>query len=326
MKDEAKVGLLVIVALAVFVATFLFVANVQVTGEKVVYRTFFANIQGLDEGAVVRYGGRKAGLITVVRPWAEDMTKTEVVFEMRADTPVNQESVATLTSLSALSQNHLEITPGSSDAPRIEPGGVVPSVEALTFADLTRKMARVADDAVVLMGRIDEKMTVVVDDVHALMVNLQELTGEENQRNIAKMLENGNKLIDEQRPKIDRITSQISETLETVERLVEDARGVARNADATVVNLNRTVEETREPIHQSLDQLRGTLEDARIVIRDARALLLVNEGNIEEIVENFRVASENIEALSAELRQRPWTLLRVKPKPDRQVPPVAPSR
>ena len=330
MSNESKVGLLVVAVLVIFVVTFLMVANVQLTGEKVTYRTFFAYIGGLDEGNVVRYGGRKAGTITAVRPWAEDMTKTEVVFEMRAEVPVNRESVATIASLSALSQNYLEVTPGSIGAPRIEPGGTVASTEALTFSDLTRKAARVADEAAELMTRIDAKMTLVADDIHALMLNLQEVTGEQNQRNITRMLENSNNLLEVQAPKIDQITTQISGVLERVEVLTEDFRRVARNADRSVVNVNRTIEETREPIQRNLAELESTLQDAQQLLKDARALLLVNESNIAEVVENFRVASENIEALSSELRQRPWTILRVSPKPDRQVPATsnvpAPSR
>lgn len=326
MSNEAKVGLLVVVVLAIFLTTFLAVANVQLTGEKVPYRTYFAYIGGLDEGNVVRYGGRKAGLITAVRPWADDPTKTEVRFELRAEVPVNQQSVATLASLSALSQNYLEITPGSIAAPRIEPGGVVPSAEALTLADLMQKVGEVADEAVRLMGRVDLKLTLVADDIHGLMLNLQEISGEQNQENIAKLLENSNQLLELQGPKIDRITTQISEALAKIGALTEDFRQVVQSADTTVLTVNRTVEEVREPLRANLTQLQATLEDAQKVLQDARALLLLNEGNVADIVENFRAASENIEALSDELRQRPWTLLRSKPKPDRQVPPTGAAR
>ena len=51
-----------------------------------------------------------------------------------------------------------------------------------------------------------------------------------------------------------------------------------------------------------------------------QALVVVNEENVNEMLENFRVSSENIERLTDELRQRPWSLIHVKPKPDRQVP------
>ncbi len=323
MTNEAKVGLLVIVALGIFVATFLTVANIQLTGETSMYRTYFSYVGGLDEGNVVRFGGRKAGTIRTLRPWPEDMTKTEVVFELRAEIPVNEASFASIASLNALGQNYLEVMPGSIKESRIPPGGVVPSVEALTFSDLTRKMAEVADTAVDTMARIDLKISTVADDLHVLMLNLQELTGEENQQNVAKMLDNTNAFVETQSPKIDRITTQISDTLAKVETLTEDFRQLSQSADSTVRNINRTIDETREPLKGNLAELEATLEDAQLVLRDARTLLLMNEGNLAEVIENFRGASEDIEALSSELRQRPWTLLRVKPKPDRQVPAIS---
>ena len=326
MSDEAKVGLLVVVALGILITTFLYVANVQLTGETSSYRTYFSYAGGLEGGSVVRFGGRKAGTVRAVRPWLEDMTKTEVVFDLRAEIPVNRESAATIASLNALGQNYLEITPGSIAAPRVEPGGIVPSVEALTFSDLTRKVGDVADEAVALMGKIDQKMTVVADDMHDVLVNLRELSGEENRRNVSRMLETTNTLLEQQAPKIDQVTTQLAATLEEIERLAEAFREVAGEAGHTLEGIERTVEEARAPLTDSLEQLDGTLADARLLLADARSLVLVNEGNVLEIIENFRRASEEIEALAAELRQRPWTLLRVKPKPDREVPPTGSGR
>ena len=323
MTNEAKVGLFVIVALAISVTTFLIAANFHFTGQTHTYRTYFSYIGGLDAGNLVRFGGRKGGTIQSVEPWAEDMTKTEVVFELQTEIPVNEQSLATIASLNALGQNYLEIMPGSSAAPRIAPGGVVPSVEALTFSDLTRKVASVADDAVELMARMDAKVTTVVDDLHAVLGNLEELTGEQNQRNVARMLENTNDFLETQTPKIDNLTTQLSDTLLRIQELSSDFQQLARDADDTVNNINRTVEETRDPLQDSLQELELALRDAQQLLKDARTLLLVNEGNVGEIIENFRDASKNIEALSSDLRQRPWSILRGKPKPDRQVPPVS---
>ncbi len=326
MSSEAKVGLFVIVALTIFVVAFLSVANIQLTGEKAPFKTYFAYIGGLDEGGLVRYGGRKAGIIRSVRPWADDPTKTEVIFDLRTDVPINRDSRATIASLNALGQNYLEITPGSIDAPRVEPGGTIASIEALTFTDLINKVARVTDKAVELMGDVQGKLDLVVADADELLNNLNALTGEENQENIRKLLANGNKLIEDQSPKIDRITTRIDSMLANVEALTDDLRKVAEDADKTVLNVNRTVEETREPIKQDLAELERTLKQARETIAEVRALVIVNEQNVNETIENFRAASENIEALTDDLRQRPWSLIRVKPKPDRKVPAPAAGR
>ena len=41
MSNEAKVGAFVIFALIIFVATFISVANIELAGEKILYKTYF---------------------------------------------------------------------------------------------------------------------------------------------------------------------------------------------------------------------------------------------------------------------------------------------
>jgi len=320
MSNEAKVGLFVVVALIIFVVTFLSVATIQLAGEKIPYRSYFRFAGGVDTGDTVRFGGLKAGVITKVGPSAEDPTMAEVQFEMRSDVPVNVESVAQISSISALGDNYLEITPGTKEAARIEPGGVVPSEEAITFSDITKKVAEVTDTAQVLMVDVKDDIELLVGDLRVLTANLQEVTGEENQRNFEKLLANSNEMVETQAPKLDKITTQVQELLVKVDETIADLRKVAESADATVQNVNRTVEETREPIKRDLAELEATLEQTRETIEEVQALVLTNRADIDATIENFRVTSENLEQFSDEIRQRPWSLLRTKPKADRQVP------
>lgn len=322
MTNEAKVGVIVIAALAIFTATFLSVATVQLSGSKVRYRSYFKYAGGVDSGSMVRFGGRKAGVIREVAPSADDPTRTEIIFELRDDVPVNEKSVAKVASLSALGDNYVEITPGENSAPRIPAGGVVPSEEAIAFSDITAKVAEVTDTANAVLLQVKESVSLLVDDLRDLTSNLQDLTGAENQRNIESLLRNANDLIADQGPKIDRVTTQISEMLERTDQTVAALRKVAQTADATVANVNRTVEETRDPIKQDLAELEATLVEARELLEDVRSLMLANSVNIDETLENFRATSENLEQFSDEIRQRPWSLIRKNPKADRQVPAV----
>ena len=320
MSSEAKVGAFVIVAVIIFVYTFISVANVQLAGEKVTYRTYFTYAAGLDPGTLVRFGGLKAGTVDDVRPYADDPTKVEVIIEMRADIPVNEDSVATAASLSALGERYLEISTGSADAARIEPEGVITSKETLTLDDLTARISTVSAEATVLMRDIRADFISLTDRAEVLLDNLNELTGERNRQQLESLLENSNQMITEQRPKFDKITTQTSEMLEKVDVLLDDMLQVTKHADKTMGNLDQTITETREPLKRNLAQIEATLIDTRRMIEDMQALFVVNEENINETLENFRVSSENIERLTDELRQRPWSLIRVKPKPDRQVP------
>ncbi len=325
MSNEAKVGGFVVVSLIIFVYTFITVANKQLAGEKVAYKTYFTFAAGLDPGTAVRFGGLKAGVVEQVRPWEEDQTKVEVIFEVRADIPVNTDSVAKLASLSALGQNYLEITTGSIEAPRIEPGGVIKSEEAVTVDDIMQKFANLADTASDMMADMQGDITRITERAEILMNNLNEITGEKNRQSMEDLLENANEMMAEQRPKIDRITDQVTEMLVKADRLLVDFQAVAEQTKSTVANANRTLDETREPLKSNLVELEATLQQARRTLEDIQAIVVVNESNINETLENLRVSSQNLKEMSDELRQRPWSLIRVKPKPDRKVPLPAPG-
>ncbi len=325
MSSEAKVGAFVVVSLIVFVYTFITVANKQLAGEKVTYKTYFTFAAGLDPGTAVRFGGLKAGVVEEVRSWEEDQTKVEVIFEMRGDIPVNTDSVAKLASLSALGQNYLEITTGSIEAPRIDPGGIIKSEEAVTVDDIMQKFANLADTATDMMEDMRGDITRITERAEVLLNNLNEITGEKNRESMEQLLENANEMMAEQRPKINRITDQVTEMLVKADRLLVDFQAVAEQTKATVANANRTLDETREPLKSNLVELEATLKQTRRTLEDIQAIVVVNESNINEMLENLRVSSQNLKEMSDELRQRPWSLIRVKPKPDRKVPLPAPG-
>lgn len=324
MSNEVKVGIVVVSAMIIFVVVFLSVATVQLGGARVEYRAYFKFAGGLDSGTLVRFGGRKAGVIADVHPASDDPTTNEVVIQIRDDVPVNEMSRAKIGSLNALGDNYLEITPGTKEAARLPPGSTIPSEEMTSFSDITAKVAEVTDTANLVLLKVRDDVTLLVEDLRVLTQNLQDLTDEKNRDNIESMLENANNLFETQGPKIDEITTQVSEMLVRVDETVAQMRKVGETADETVANVNRTIDETREPIKRDLAELEATLVQAREMLEDVRALVIANDANIAETIENFRATSENLEQFSDEIRQRPWSLLRTKAKPDRAVPATAP--
>ena len=322
MSNEVKVGIIVVATMIIFVVVFLSVASVQLSGSRVEYRTYFKFAGGLDSGTLVRFGGRKAGVISDVHPSPDDPTTNEVVFEVRDDVPVNEDSLAKIGSLNALGDNYLEITPGTKDAARLPPGSTIPSEEMISFSDITSKVAEVNVTANEVLLSLRDDVTLLVQDLRGLTANLQDLTNERNQQNVESLLENANNLFETQGPKIDEITTQVSEMLVRVDETIAQMKRVGETAEATVSNVNRTVDETREPIKRDLAELEATLVEAREMLEEVRALVTANDANIAETIENFRATSENLEQFSDEIRQRPWSLLRTKPKADRAVPVV----
>src|SRR5580698_4716405 len=127
MSRELKVGAFILVCVAIFLATFLYVANIPMRGARIPYKAYFKYAGGVDPGSPVRFGGMKVGSITAIRASHEDPTKIEVLLEVRAGVPVNGDSVAMLTSLSPLGDKYLEISTGNNLAPRLPAGASIPS-------------------------------------------------------------------------------------------------------------------------------------------------------------------------------------------------------
>jgi len=338
MSKELKVGAFVLVSLLILLGTLVYVD--QLSGVRVPYRTYFRYVGGVDPGSQVRFGGMKVGSITAIHQWHEDPTKIEVVLEVRGDVPVNADSIAMLTSLSPLGDKYLEISTGSNKAQRLTAGATIPSTEPVSLDELARKTSELLPTVQSTFVDMQKNIDQLTGNARTVLANVQSMTGPENQRNFTLLLANARQLLDRESSQIDRLLqnldraslqasatlTQASGTLAQADTTFSELQTAARTANDTLTNANKTVGEVRDPIKADLAELRQTMIDARRLIGDLNKVVSANRYNLDDTFENFRVASENLRALTTSVRQRPWTLLRGKAAPDRAVPVAATRR
>jgi len=320
MSNEAKVGLFVIVSGTILAVTLGLIANVQLRGGLTQYKTYFTFAGGVEKGTVVRFGGRKAGRVTDVRPSKDDPTRVEVHLEVLPATPIRADSMASVSSLGMLGENYLEITPGKKDAPALPSGSAIQSIEAMDFSALTRRVGSVADHSQVLIIDLHKNLNRISDKADQLLVNLNELTGEKNRKSMEDLLARSNKMVADEAPKIDRTVDSLERTAQKIEALIAELRGTNTKAGDLITNINRTVDETRDPIKKDLEEIARAVAETQALLEQMRTLVAFNEDSINRTMENFRTTSQNLTELTAEIKQRPFSLIRVKPKPDRKVP------
>jgi len=83
---------------------------------------YFTFAEGVEPGAEVRYaGGPRVGRVEHTRLDPRDPSHVEITFGVRPDVPVKTDSVVKILSLSALGDYHVEIMPGSAQAPMMTP-------------------------------------------------------------------------------------------------------------------------------------------------------------------------------------------------------------
>jgi phospholipid/cholesterol/gamma-HCH transport system substrate-binding protein len=306
VTTQAKVGAFVLGCFSILAFTVIYLLNAQLGGHTVPYRTYLRYAGGLEPGAQVLFGGINVGQIRAVRPSRSDPTQIEILLDVKQSTPLNEKSVAKLGLVSVMSGAALSITTGSNDARRLTPGSAIPSQETASLDEITSKMAVVADNANGLITEVRGEVQGIGGDAHTLLANLNTVTGQPNQQKIRVLLDNVNGMLATERPKIDRLTNELN--------------ALSQHADDTIENVNGTVSDVREPVRKDLAELQNTLLQAKQLLADMQVVVRANDSKIDDTIDNLRTATENLDQLTESVKQRPWSLIRVKQPEDRKVP------
>jgi len=306
MSTEARVGAFVLGSVAVLAFAIIRLLDAQLSGHVVPYHTYLHYAGGLESGAQVLFGGINVGRVTAVRPAASDPTKIEIQLDVKENTPLNEKSVAKLGFVSVMSGAALSVTTGSNDAKRLPAGSEIPSQEAANLDAITDKMAGVADNANGLITQVRGELGGISGSARALLANLNTVAGKANQQKIQAALDNVNTMLATERPKIDRLTDQLS--------------ALSQHADETIQNVNGTVGDVRQPIREDLAQLQSTLLQTRQLLAEMQVLVRANDYKIDDTIENLRMATENLGQLTESVKQQPWSLIRIKQPEDRKLP------
>jgi len=317
MKPRAEqiwVGLFVLIA-----AVLLVVAVLSVTGAfsrgNIPHHSYFKFAAGLEPGAAVRFGGMKAGAVRAVRVDPADSTRIEIDFNVGRNIPVKTDSVAKLSTLGALGDYYLEVTPGTRGAPLAEPGSEVKSGEAFTFSDIGDLVNQLQP----MVQQVLQKLNQRLDDLGVTVARANDLLNDRNRANISGSLANANAMLQEDRPKVSATLDNVQTASARLTPLLDDLKKTMAQANDTLGHLDAVVLENRADLRASVTELRQTLNTASAVVDQLDRTLGYNADNIDQILENIRVTTQQLKELTENLKQRPYTLIRAD-KPRERIP------
>jgi phospholipid/cholesterol/gamma-HCH transport system substrate-binding protein len=310
-REEAWVGLFVLIAAGLLIATVFSLSGFFSRGN-VRYRAYFKNAGGLRPGGEVRFaGGPPVGRIESVRSDPRDATRMEIVFRVRPDVPVKTDSRAEITSNSPLGDNFLGIRPGSSAAPRAAPDSVLRSTEYVGFADLEAELNDLGPQAKLLLANLYQR----VSELQVTIARVNDVLNDRNRANLSASLDQVRGVLEENRKPLHSTIVNLQDASAKISPLLEDLKKTNAQAQKTIDTLEGTLNDNRPDIRKSVEELRSALATANQVADQLENTLSANGENIDEILSNFREASQNLRELTETLKQRPYTLLRSAPVP-----------
>jgi len=322
-REKALVGLFVIVA-----GVLLFAAAMVLTGgigaSRVPHRTYFKFSGGLESGAAVRFGGLNVGKVTHVRVDPSDTTRIEVEFSVDADTPIRTDSIAKVSALGLLSDNYLEVSPGTLRAARVPAGSIIQSKEQFG-------LDQIGDAFQALLPDVQKTLKLLDTDLDGLQTTINQandLLNDSNRANVAGTLKNLNGTLAELRPELNKTLKQVNDMLADAQPKISttltDVQGLTKKLDPLVDDLNKTVKtandtlthvdstlgENRPDIRSSVESLRKVLEQSTLLVGQLNATLNQNTDNLDETLDNVRLATENLRQLTDMLKTSPASIIR----------------
>lgn len=331
VRERTLVGLFVLVAGALLLGIVIVMSGGLGTA-RVSHRAYFKFAGGVQAGAPVRYGGMLVGKVQTVHVDPGNSARIEIDFAVDRDAPVKTDSVAKISTLGPLTDNYIEISTGSEQAARAQPGSALLSTEAFGLPQL-------GDAAQAMMPEVQSALRKLNQNLDGLQVTLaraNDLLNDRNRANIAGSLNNLEHMVAEVRPKanesLDNINGMLAETrpkvaatLNKVQELttrlgplLDSLNSATARANDTLGHVDATLMENRADIRASVTGLRDTLAKSTGLINQLNSTLDQNSGNIDELLDNLRMTTENLRTLTETLMHSPASIIRGLNIPDRK--------
>jgi len=319
-RESSLVGLFVLVAAGLLIVTVFLLSGSLGRGD-IPYRTYFKNAGGLAPGSEVRYaGGPPIGRVQKVASDPQDPTRMEVDFSVNPDVPVKTDSTATITSTSPLGDNFLGIVPGTTAAPKASAGTTLKSTEYISFADIAAIISGLGPNANDLITNLDARAVALQDTLN----RVNDLLSDRNRANISASLGNVRGLLEEDRPAIHAAIVNLNDVETKVQPLLDDFRKTSAEANQTLAHLDATISEDRPDLHAAVASLKQTLTSVNVLADQLNQVLNTNDENLDEILDNLRHVTANLNAFTETIKTRPYTLIRssgIKPHKPGEAPP-----
>ena len=264
------VGAFTLVLLLGLVTAVVWLADVGLDEEFAYYDLFFeGSVTGLKPGNPVRYRGVPVGVVTDMKINPDNVEQVKVTIEVPNDTPIKEDTEASLEFQGITGIAYVQITGGTHDAPPLRriPGRGNPVIKSKPSQ----------------LQEIIEAAPELVNRVISLVDRANLLLGDANQKNFAEAMAN-----------VSSITGSFASGSDDIRTLLSDGASAVTELQAASADARILVKELRETIADLSKMAKGTLGDTRGLLGDVRS-------NVNLITDDARSTIGEINKLSKEL-------------------------
>lgn len=177
-KNEFKVGITVVLSVLVLLTLLFKMGKFDFAKKTYKVDVQFCFAGGIAENAPVRVLGVEVGRIDRVALQYDDETKVLITLSLDESTKLKTDAQAHVSSLGLMGEKYIEMEPGSSDAPLLQPGSTLVGVDPFQMEAVTEKAEEI-------MAKLSKALT----DINSLTTNVDGMVSE-NRDEISEILSN----------------------------------------------------------------------------------------------------------------------------------------
>jgi phospholipid/cholesterol/gamma-HCH transport system substrate-binding protein len=289
-----RLGVFVVIGMAVLAAFIIVpVVNKMSTHTKT-YVTFFRgeSLQGLDQGAGVKFNGVSIGKVQKVSYYPEDINKMKVELSVTDQFPMKVDMFATTGTVGITGLKYIEISGGSNEAAILKPGGEIPS-RASFMANISGKAEVLTEKVEILLNHVNilthpDSM----QPVRVAMGNLAELTGDAKDafREMRTFI-----------PKAGVMADTVQRAVEEALKAVQDIRSVTGTLKDVITDSDLTL---------IIARMDSTVASVKTLTEDLSMMVRQTQEDVSVSTENLREAMESANQLMRTLSENPSLLIR----------------
>ena len=312
---EIKAGIFVLAAMAVLIVGLLWITGSDFGGQADSrYGIRMKDSGGVKVGDRVRYAGVDVGRVEdlQLRPGEDMPVRFDVT--IHADVPIKMDATAHISSTGLLGAQYLQIDPGTSGANPMPPGGEIIGQSSMSLEQAMGVVEQLAGEAGGLIKRTATILDQVSSEMPVLLDRVESVLSEENAENLGTILADLRSMLDQSGPQISEILAHLDHIAETFDAELHELPVIIEKASVLLDDLQTAMGPEGQNLAGLLVSAEGGMESAGSV------LSMINDNRVvlESTLRDLHASAAHLKELSQTLKERPFSLVRIKPQPGRR--------
>jgi len=257
------------------------------------------SVSGLSKDSGVKLKGVDIGTVSDIRVNPKNIEEVEITLKITKGIPIKEDMQGTISMFGLTGLSYVEIEGGTNSAKTLHPTeGELPVIQSGSS----------------FLGQLKNSFEDLSEKLIVILERGEELFSDENLKNFTALLDNANKVAAKGTDVEEKMITTLDEAESAIKEFKASFAKLSKNFDALAVDLHKEM----KPSLKKFDSMTKSIDELALEIKKT-----VNRGdyNMQKIMQptisDLRVLSEQLDALTRQLRESPSDLLYKSSRPRR---------